>query len=461
MNRRNIRKFLIDSFPLLCILVGITIVLISVVPFTNGDTQWEYEAVLGVIRWGKPYVITQGNLINQPPLGFYITAFFFKMFGSSIKNGVNLITIFSIGCTVLVYKLGKLLYGKIAASLASLFFAFTPWQVVLSRSFLIDTQCLFFSLFSLTVGILSFQKKSLRLFFISGILFAAAFLTKFYAVFSLIPILLFYFYYNKENPKNIFKWVITFILPVLVVIFFWYEIYTDQGLLSLLIHKDFVDLNPDYIEPSIFFVGNFLFHYGLGRFLMITSIFSVVICISFRKLFSKIRPFDLICLTTIVLVICVNIFLGVGLNLRAPYYSSVKYSYHSLPFFSLLGASLISKCFKLYNSLKNSKKRQRFTYTLVLLVSVVLIFLSVLTNIFYVHLISLWPSILFRFDLTKDFGYFLFHYNPIDRYHPLLILQYFGFMIAISGLIIVSLDKIRTILYLVIEKIKPKQVTIK
>ena len=461
MNRRNIKNFLIDSFPLLCILVGVTLVLVSVVPFTNGDTQWEYEAVLGVIRWGKPYVITHGNIINQPPLGFYVGAFFFKIFDSSIENGVSLITIFSLGCIVLVYKLGYLIYGKIVGSLAAVFFAFTPWQVILSRTFLIDTQCLFFSLFSLTIGILSFQKNSIKLFFISGIIFAAAFLTKFYAVFSLIPILLFYFYYHKEKSKNIFKWFIIFIFPVLLAGIFWYEIYSNQGLFSLFIHKDFVDLNPNYVDSSIFFVGNFLFHYGLGRFLSITSIFSVFICIVFRKLFSKIRPYDLICLTTIVLVISVNIFLGVGLNLRAPYYSSVKYSYQSLPFFCLLGASLISKCFTLYKSLKNTKKRTRFNYSLVLIISVILIFLSILTNIFYIHLISLWPSILFRFDLSKDLGYFLFHSNPIDRYHPLLILQYFGFMIALSGLIFASLDKIKIILYLVIEKIKPKQVIVK
>lgn len=460
MNRRYIRNLLIESFPLLCILIGITIVLVSIVPFTNGDTQWEYEAVLGVIRWGKPYVITQGNMINQPPLGFYIWAFFFKIFGSSIENGVNLITIFSLGCSVLVYKIGKLLYGKIEGTLAAIFFAFTPWQVVLSRSFLIDTQCLFFSLFSLTIGILSFQKTSLKLFFISGILFAAAFLTKFYAIFCLVPIFLFYFYYQKMNPKNIMKWFIAFIAPVLLVMFFWYEIYSNQGLLSLFIHKDFVDLNPINIEPSIFFVGNFLFHYGLGRFLTITSIFSFVICIGFGKLFSKIRSFDLIYLTTIVVVIGVNIFLGVVLNLRAPYYSSLKYSYQALPFFSLLGASLIRKCFILFNSLENTKKRQRFVYSLVIIISLVLIFFSILTNIFYVHLISLWPSILFRFDLNTDLGYFLFHYNPIDRYHPLLILQYFGFMIALSGLIFASMDKIKNIRYLVIEKIKPKEAII-
>lgn len=457
MSGKKFWNLLIKSGPLVFILIGITIVLVSIVPFINGDTQWEYEAVLGVIKWGKPYVITRGNMINQPPLGFYIEAFFFKIFGSSLETGVTLITIFSLGCTILVYKLGNLLYGKIPGLLAALLFALTPWQVVLSRSFLIDTQCLFFSLFSLTIGIISFRKNSIKLFFISGILFAAAFLTKFYAIFSLIPILLFYIYYRKETPKNITKWLIAFIVPVLLVFFFWYEIISNQGLFSLFAHKDFVEFNPNYIKPSIFFVGNFLFNYGLGRFLTITSIFSFTICVGLRKILSKICFFDLICLITIVSVISVNIILGVGLNLKAPYYNAFKYSYQSLPFFCLLAASLVSKCFSLFILRRNIKKLQRLTYSFIIIISVGLLFFSILTNIFYVHLLSLWPSILFRFDFGKDLGYFLFHHNPIDRYNPMLILQYFGFMIALSGLILGSLDKIKNLLYLAIEKIKPKK----
>ncbi len=191
MKRGSIGKLLSENFPLLSILIGIVLVSVSMGPFQNGDTQWEYEAASGVIEWGMPYVISFGNLIDQPPLGFYVEALFFKVFGLSIDTGVILIMLFGLGCTVLVYKIGKFVYGKTTGLLAAALFALTPWQLVLSRSFLIDVQCLFFSLFCLFVGIYAIRKDSFKLFMVSGTLFAAAFMTKLFAVFTLIPLLLF------------------------------------------------------------------------------------------------------------------------------------------------------------------------------------------------------------------------------------------------------------------------------
>jgi 4-amino-4-deoxy-L-arabinose transferase-like glycosyltransferase len=146
------RKLLSENYPLLGILLGIGLVSISIGPFQNWDTQLEYEAASGVLRWGMPYMTYFGNMINQPPLGFYTEALFFKVFGLSIDMGVALVTLFGLGCTVLVYKIGKVLYGKPTALFAAALFALTPWQITLSRNFLIDVQCLFFSLLCLFVG---------------------------------------------------------------------------------------------------------------------------------------------------------------------------------------------------------------------------------------------------------------------------------------------------------------------
>jgi len=152
----------------------VKIISVTMGPFHNGDTQLEYEAASGVIRWGMPYLKYYGDMINQPPLGFYIEALFFKIFGLSFDTGVALITLFGLGCTVLVYKIGKVLYGKTTGLLAAALFASTPWQLVLSRSFLIDVQCLFFSLLCLFVGIHAIRKDSKELFMVSGTLFAIA-----------------------------------------------------------------------------------------------------------------------------------------------------------------------------------------------------------------------------------------------------------------------------------------------
>ena len=210
MLKNNIKKNLRQSWSLLIILIGIVFIWISVGPFQNADTQWEFHAASGVLRWGIPYVISCGNIMNQPPLGFYIEALFLNCLGLSIDNGVILVSLFGLGSFFLIYKIGDVLYDKLTGLFAAVLFALSPWEIVLSRSFLIDSQCLFFSLFSLLLGIWAMRRNSLKLFMVSGTFFGAAFMTKFFAVFTLIPILLFYVYYGYKNLRRSITWLFIF-----------------------------------------------------------------------------------------------------------------------------------------------------------------------------------------------------------------------------------------------------------
>jgi len=171
-DKRSFVVLLNENYPLFSILMGVVLVSVSIGPFQNIDTQLEFDAASGVIRWGMPFMKYAGDMINQPPLGFYTEALFLKIFGLSYNTGVALITLIGLGCTFLVYKIGKVLYGKPTALLAAALFALTPWQFALSRSFLIDVECLFFSLLFLLVGIYAIRKDSFRLFMVSGTLFA-------------------------------------------------------------------------------------------------------------------------------------------------------------------------------------------------------------------------------------------------------------------------------------------------
>ena len=157
-------------------------------------------------------------------------------------------------------------------------------------------------------------------------------------------------------------------------------------------------------------------------------------------------------------MVVVNTLLGVILNLKAPYYNVVKYGYQALPFFCMLAATLLIKCFSIFNSIKSVRKIRKVLYLSIFSVGLVLLTGSILSNIYYLHVISLWPSILFRFDRNLDVGYFFFHNNPIDLYNPLVILQCFGFMFVLSGLLIGGIDKIKILINLIIEKIKPKHI---
>jgi hypothetical protein len=420
---------------LLGILIGIGLISITIGPFQNGDTQLEYEAASGVIKWGMPYMKYYGDMINQPPLGFYIEALFFKIFSLSFNNGVALVTLFGLGCTVLVYKIGEVLYGKPTALFAAALFALTPWQLALSRSFLIDVQCLFFSLLCLFVGIHAIRKDSEKLFMVSGTLLALALLTKFFAIFTLIPLALFYFHYRQKNLSRIFA-VAAYFLPALLLFFIWYDIIWGRGLLyadshTAFSHDDFVNFNA--VVPSYFFVGIFLLQ-ALGALFLVATVLSLLVCFLRRKLFAKTLPFDLICLATIVAIVGINTFLGVGLNLSFPYNNVIKYSYQSLPFFSLLAASLAVKCSSLFNSVKSKEKMGSLIFS-VASVGLVLLVVSMFLNMAYVHEFSTSDHLLFRVERDRTVGYSFVNSSPLDENSLLMNIQYLGFAFVLSGLV--------------------------
>jgi len=435
LTKSKVRQLLSDKYPLLAILIGIVLISVSIGPFINDDTQWEFEAASGVIKWGMPYAFAFGNIMNQPPLGFYVEALFFTLFGSSMYNGVVLITLLGLGCIIIVYKIGNVLYGKPTGLVAATLFALSPWEIILSRTFLIDVQCLFFSLFCLLVGIYAIKKDSIKLFLVSGALFGAAFLTRFFAVFVLPPIILFLIYYRPKKFRHILSLLVAFFLPVLLFSFLWYQIILGQGVLSIFSHNDFADYNSIGIVPSYFFVGYFLLNYGLGLFFVSAVVVSLLACFLRRKLFSKILVFDLVFSANIALIIAVNTFLGASLNLKSPYNNAIKYAFQSLPFFSLLAASLLGKCLSMFRSAKTMRKTQKILRFSVVFVGLFLLGATIVVNICYSTLLSKADYLLFRVAPNEVLGYSLFNPTPIVENSLLIAFQYLGFSIVLSGLI--------------------------
>ncbi len=189
------------NYPLIGILLGSALMSISLGPYSSWDSQLEFTAASGVVKWGLPY-ITYGETINMQPLGFYVEAFFLKTFGVSYEVAVGVTTSFGVGCIFLLSKIGKVLYGRRTGLFAAALFALTPWQIIMSRVVLVDVQCLFLSLLFLLVGIHAMRKNSLGLMSLSGVLFGFAFLTKLFAVFMMIPLALFYIHSRPKNTKR-------------------------------------------------------------------------------------------------------------------------------------------------------------------------------------------------------------------------------------------------------------------
>jgi len=155
-------------------------------------------------------------------------------------------------------------------------------------------------------------------------------------------------------------------------------------------------------------------------------------------------------------VVSVNTFLGAGLNLSFPYNNAVKYNYQSLPFFSLLAASLASKCLSLFHSARSKRKLNKLLFFSVALVGLFLLAATMFANLYSAHLFSLWPSLQFRVEMDKDAGYFFFNSKPIDRIGLEVDVQHLGFAFLISGLLWASRHKLDGLLKLVVAKLKPR-----
>jgi 4-amino-4-deoxy-L-arabinose transferase-like glycosyltransferase len=435
LDKRSFMALLNENYPLFSILVGAVLVSSSIGPFNNIDTQLEFAAALGVTKWGMPFV-TYGHVINQPPLAFYFAAPFLKVFGTSYDVGAALVTLIGLGCTILVYTLGKTLYGKPTAILAAALFALTPWHLALSRCFQIDAQCLFFSLLCLLVGIYAIRKESSKLFMVSGTLFAVAFLTKFFAVFILVPLTFFYFYYRRNKLKRI-RVVTAYFLPILFLALLWYEVITGRGLISTIGIDDFIHTNSPGTVPSAFFITNSL-STALGTLVLVAAALSLIVSFVNKRRFMKFLPFDLMCLTTIVVVGGINFFLGFGLNLSAPYNNAIKYNYQFLPFVSLLAASMVGKLLSLLNSTKSKERLSKLILSVVAVGSVLLV-AALLINMNFVNYYSTWDHWVFKGDPNSAYAFLNPH--PIEEGSLMMSVQYLGFTTILSGLVWASRHK--------------------
>lgn len=399
---------------LIVILVGVALVAFTVGPFQTLDTQLELDTTRSILRVGYPILPSTGQILNEPPIGFYTAAVVLKIFGLTISNGTNMVTLFGVGCVIMVFFLGKEFYGKLTALFASVSFAFAPWQMILSRAFLIDTQCLFLSLICLYFGVKAIKSNSTKLTLISGIFFAAAILTKLYAAFILLPLLILYFYRHPRSVKRALSQFAVFCAPAIYANLLWYVFILKEDLLSyFLYHNDFRDLNFATVAPSYSFVFNFLVNNGVGILAILALGFSLLIGLQFRKALPKnFLLSDAICFVSMLFIIGINMFLGVTLNLKAPYTSAIKFSYQALPFIALIVGSLAEKSIILIDRTRNSLRLKQGFMLAMIVVGIFLTFSSMVMNMYSAHHLSTTTYIVFQVQPGQDIGYSFYVDSP-------------------------------------------------
>lgn len=442
LSQSTLKTLLKEHAPLLGILLGFVLLSISLGPYSNWDSRLEFAAASGVAKWGFPYT-TFGNMINVPPLGYYIDVVFLEIFGFSYEAGIGVMTLFGLGCVFLVSKIGEVLYGKRTGLFAAALFALTPWQLIMSRVFLVDVQCLFFSLLYLLVGIWAIQKNSNKLLLLSGIFFGLALLTKLFAVFMLIPLALIYIYWGPKERKRILQGMGIFFLSALLLQVLWYNVISGRGLYDIFTHEDFNVYLPSGFVPSPLFSFNFL-NEVLGVFFLFGFSLSWIISLLEKELFAKIRIFDMIFLITIVGILGLNTYLAIGGNLLSPYVNSIKYDYLALPMFCWLAASLAKKS-AIFLRHKRINARYGKLVFYIAAAGLYLLLMAMIVNLMTISMISKYDWL--SFNVAGGLSYSFDVLPPLlnSSYH--WAIQILGFVLIQFSLLWAVRDKLASFLH--------------
>ncbi len=437
MNPQSAKHYLTAHYPIIGVLLGSFLVAVSMGTYTNWDSQLEYQAASSVATTGYPYV-ESGYMINQPPLGFYVAAPILRIFSLSYLNGVYLSTLFGLGAVALVYTLGVLMYGRKTGLVASALFGLVPWHVYMSRIFLIDNQCIFWSLLFLVFGVLAVKRNLQKLVLPAGVFFSLAFLTKLFAVFSLIPMLLILLLNQKQSPfKLTKKTLLLFLLPSIVLQAVWYGGFAHQNFEAVYISTDLY--HPVLVDASATYLPT-IYVNSAGVCLFLAMFASLALVLAYRKRLDAYLRMDVVCVATIVAISALNMLLVLGLRLTVPYVSFFKYTYLALPFFCLLAGSVADKGAALLGSVDWRKKRDWIKPALVT-TGLILVFASLLESIGFLNTWVIYAS--FGVDSVTYYPFNLY----TDTAYPgqVTLIHYCGLALVLASMLLpFLLDKRKT-----------------
>ncbi len=265
-------------------------------------------------------------------------------------------------------------------------------------------------------------------------------MTKQFAVFMLLPLLLFLIYHSRpKNFKRLFQQLVAFTLPAVCSSLLWYQLIMGKDILYLFHHNDFKDYNFPNVVSNYFFVPRFLAEYGLGiLFCAVVSSFLLGL-LFWRFLPKSVVVSDLVCLATLGFIVGLELFMAVNLNLKAPYTSAIKYLYQALPFFSLAAASLAAKATSLFRSAESVPKIQRKLLLAVGVAALILLVAPIAANMYADLQLATTPYFVLRVQPTLDVGYSFYVDSPLTQGTTLQYVQMLGFLLVLLGLIWASL----------------------
>jgi hypothetical protein len=174
----------------LAVVVGTTlrVVRLGAVGLNSDEAVYAGQAASLV---GNPHFAANFPVIRAHPLLFQVLVSPFYRTGIPEVPGRYVNAFFGVGTIVLVFQLGRLLYGRRVGSLAALLLAVMPYHVIITRQVLLDGPMTFFATAALACLAAMGRTGQSRWLVAAGSCLGLASLTKETAVIMIVPVFVF------------------------------------------------------------------------------------------------------------------------------------------------------------------------------------------------------------------------------------------------------------------------------
>lgn len=224
---KNNRKYI-----LLLFIIGLLLrILVAFANPSGADEMLHSAHSIGFIESGKL------QIMDEDAVWFFLTDMATKIFGVTIF-GIRFIQIlFGSLLIILTYLLGKQIFDKKIALLASAIITFSSFQLMQIQS-LMDIPMAFFALFSVYFLILFLKSDKQKYFLFTWVSIGIAIMIKQIALSFIPALVLFSLYYNKKyrgsfRIKQIFYAALIVFIIILPILVNNYLLYKDKGILDL------------------------------------------------------------------------------------------------------------------------------------------------------------------------------------------------------------------------------------
>ncbi len=233
------------------------------------DEAWYAVIARNVLLHSNPLQLWFNGtpFIDHPPLGFWLMATVYRLFGISEFTTRTISALTGVGSLLLLYGIGKQLVHRNVGLVASLMLGSSLWFVYRARSGNLDVPLLFFYLLTVFLGLLYQKNRKLAIWV--GLAFGCLLLIKTLVGVSAGIVLLFILLSSRYSKKAKIKDGLLAGLATLGAVLPWYG-YNAVAHSGFLYHH-FIEIglragNPDFVSQGLQINKVLLYlHSGVGR----------------------------------------------------------------------------------------------------------------------------------------------------------------------------------------------------